>query len=420
MRWTGLMVLAACSSGSGGGDTTISFDGAGRGFVRNDATGELCEDSCVIASEEASAGDAPSAQLRLTAFALSQLGGWTGCDEVMGDTCVVAAERAHDLRVAFERDEHEVATLTPPFPITTGAFAEGGFVLASPQQIARVDAAAQPIWTVQPGAVAVRVAPSGDVYALRAATVARFDAAGAPRWERSIGAASMDLLPGGDVALATADAVTVLAAADGSVLWTRSAPLAQSIAVRPQGEIAVGTGNAVILRFDRDGAALADRALPQTGASQVAFDAAGHLHAQVVRFEPSPTDPGGFRTQRTIVRYDDAGGVADTDTDEVTQTGSGFAVGAGRLAWRHLFAFFHTTTVDAGAYLEASDASGAPAWTLSKITRGSIGNGSSVLSQQVQVTDAACDGASRCAVFGTYLYSSGQSRLPWMEILTVP
>jgi hypothetical protein len=418
MRWTGLMVLAACSSGTGGGDVTISFDGPGRGFVRNEATSEICEGSCVVESGEASADGAPPAQLRLTAFALSRLGGWTGCDEVSGDTCVVAAGRAHDLGVAFERDEHEIATLTPPFPITTGAFAEDGFVLAGSQQIARVDAAAQPLWMVQPGALAVRVAPSGDVYAQRAATVARLDAAGALRWERDIAATGMDLLPSGDVALATADAVTVLAAADGSVVWTKSVPLAQSIAVGPGGEIAVGTGNAVVMRFDASGAALADRALPRTGATQVAFDAQGRLHALVVTFEPTPGDPGGFRGQRTIVRYDAAGGVADTVTDEVTQDGSGFAVGAGRLAWKHSYAFFHVSPVGTGAYLEASDASGATAWKLAKISHGHIGNGSSELNQQVNVTDAACDGASRCAVFGVYLFL-GNAR-PWMEVFTVP
>lgn len=407
------MVLAAC--GAEPGEVQISFVGPGHGFVTDEQGSELCDGSCVIAPPSPTT-------LRLSAWALSRFGGWTGCASVAGDTCVASSEVSRELQVVFEADEHEVTTLIPPFAVTTGAFTAGGYVLAGADQIAQVDADGQPRWTVQPGAVSLRVAPGGDIYARRATSVARLDPTGAIRWERDVVASSMDLVPGGDVALATSDGVTVLAAADGAVAWAASVPLARSIAAGPQGEIVVGAaGSASLQRFDRTGAALADWALPHAGATQLAFDAQGRLHAQVVWFDPAPSPAlTAYPGTRVIVRYDDTGNVASSVMDNVTEAGAGFAVGAGRLAWHREAALWHVTPVETGSYLEASDPSGVKTWGLSKITHGSIGSASSQLYQRVIVTDAACDGATRCAVFGAYLYQNDSLHRPWVEVVTVP
>jgi hypothetical protein len=195
-----------------------------------------------------------------------------------------------------------------------------------------------------------------------------------------------------------------------------------AVAANTTNVVVIACTSGVLERFDPAGMPLTAWAIPgnanQSHRVSMAFEAQGSLFVHATRIS-------GTEESRVVTRLDATGAPAFTVTEptpapggplggilarpgiRITASGQAFSY----LPHHQLVIGRLLSVIDAGGLIQTFSPAGAVSWTIDK-PHGIVGPGDPTW-DAVLISDAACDRAGRCALFGGY---AGR----WIEVFSTP
>jgi hypothetical protein len=409
---------------SGGKALMVTFAGTGSGAV-NIYTGTdpglltTCFTNCTTYVPSGT-------HVEVFGFTPSTFVGWSGACSGTSQQCnlgTVINDRA--MTVTFNRDDREVATLSPLAPPTAIAYApDGNLVVADAAAIRKLTPTGSVVWTATGvgGADAIATDSAGDVFGLAGATLFKLTPAGALAWPAPVP------VPGGVAHPYQSFASPLAISHDGTViavLQDKGAYVAdgsgaqrfhitnltegRAIAVAADGTVAIaddnGSGdNSNLRRFTKTGTALAT--IPSTGEAgyydiAIAFDASGDVYGYSTGFSSAIAARLAPSGAAVFEKPEDTLGSADLPTGAVVAS-TGDLIAARGLGDGSI----------PGLQLEQWSATGTLLWPHTKPYHS---NPLPFPDDGVIPTAIAADGAKHFAVGGTYGLDQ-----PWIQIYVLP